>query len=213
MIVLNETTPEVSLVSPGYPSRYPNSIHLQTEITSSVPQSNIVIEWTDFQLEAEGNCSFDRVTIAENVSRNYLTFALTMDCIRCQTLTLILFYTNESLTIFLLRLDYKYITLNKEYQDLASNNICSGRNQWSFFLILSIFPGGWVGALLLSWVARFIEFLKLFISHGVFFQTLTDLDSRYSIFLCGDKEKERPILEIKNRIEKIFLFISSITKR
>ena len=142
MIVLNETTPEVSLVSPGYPSRYPNSIHLQTEITSSVPQSNIVIEWTDFQLEAEGNCSFDRVTIAENVSRNYLTFALTMDCIRCQTLTLILFYTNESLTIFLLRLDYKYITLNKEYQDLASNNICSGRNQWSFFLILSIFPGG-----------------------------------------------------------------------
>ena len=107
VIVLNETTPEVSLVSPGYPSRYPNSIHLETEITSSVPQSNIVIEWTDFQVEAEGNCSFDRVTIAENVSRNYLTFrfALTMDCSPCQTLTLILFYTNESLTIFLLRLN------------------------------------------------------------------------------------------------------------
>ena len=67
--------------------------------------------------------------------------------------------------------------------------------------------------MVLSWVARFIEFLKLFISHGVFFQTLTDLDSRYSIFLCGDKEKGRPILEIKNRIEKKLLFhISSMTK-
>ena len=106
VIVLNETTPEVSLVSPGYPSRYPNSIHLETEITSSVPQSNIVIEWTDFQMEAEGNCSFDRVTITENVSRNYLTFrfALTMATSRSQTFTLILFYTNESLTIFILRL-------------------------------------------------------------------------------------------------------------
>ena len=56
-------------------------------------------------MEAEENCSFDRVTITENVSRKYLTFALTMDCIPCQTLTLILFYTNESLTIFLLRLN------------------------------------------------------------------------------------------------------------
>ena len=63
--------------------------------------------------------------------------------------------------------------------------------------------------LVLSWVARFIEFRKLFISHGVFFQTLTDVDSRYSIFLCGDKEKGRPILEIKDKIEKIFLSISS----
>ena len=104
----------------------------------------------------------------------------------------------------------KYITLNKEYyQDLASNNICSGRNQWtsSYILILSIFHP-WVGALVLSWVAGFIEFLKLFISHGVFFQTLTDLDSRYSIFLCGDKEQGRPILEIKNRIENtVYLFL------
>ena len=108
---------------------------------------------------------------------------------------------------------YDYITLTtKNITTGASNNICSGR-KLIFFNFINFPCGCWVGALVLSWVARFIEFLKLFISHGVFFQTLTDLDSRYSIFLCGDKEKERPILEIKNRIEKIFLSISSITKR
>ena len=98
--MLSENNREVVLVSPGYPSRYQNSLAVQTEVTSLVPRSNIVIEWIDFQVEAEGNCSFDRVTITEQVSVSSVKHYITMT----------VFYSNESPSIFILL--YTHLTKN-----------------------------------------------------------------------------------------------------
>ena len=65
---VNLTAPHPSyhLQSPLYPVEYPNMMDLEI-IFSSPPGSTIVIEFISFHLENETNCSYDRLTIAEQV--------------------------------------------------------------------------------------------------------------------------------------------------
>ena len=54
------------LVSPHYPEAYPNIQIRETNITTN-EDSIIVVEWEDFEIEFEKNCSFDKVIIVEEV--------------------------------------------------------------------------------------------------------------------------------------------------
>ena len=58
--------PKFNLVSPHYPSHYPRTHMSKIDFIAYIG-SNIIIEWDDFQLESETNCSFDRVIISEQV--------------------------------------------------------------------------------------------------------------------------------------------------
>ena len=54
------------LLSKNYPSNYPSMLE-QKVLFSSKEGHIIVIEWEDFSIEVEQNCSYDRVIITEKV--------------------------------------------------------------------------------------------------------------------------------------------------
>ena len=65
---LSTTQPTYQLESPLYPLDYPNMLDLET-IFFSPPGTNIVIEFTFFNLENETICSYDHLTIVEKVRK------------------------------------------------------------------------------------------------------------------------------------------------
>lgn len=70
---LSRTQPTYQLESPLYPLDYPNMLDLET-IFFSPPGTNIVIEFTFFNLENETICSYDHLTIVEKVRKVWSGF-------------------------------------------------------------------------------------------------------------------------------------------
>lgn len=69
-IYLDIGKPPVKLLSPYFPAKYPSMLD-QNVVISSKKDQIIIIEWTAFSIEAEKNCSYDRVVITEVVSYKY----------------------------------------------------------------------------------------------------------------------------------------------
>ena len=65
-IYLDEDELPFKLLSKNYPSYYPSMLE-QKVLFSSKEGHIIVIEWEDFSIEVEQNCSYDRVIITEKV--------------------------------------------------------------------------------------------------------------------------------------------------
>ena len=63
-IYLDINKPPIKLFSPNFPAKYPSMLD-QKVVLSSKKDQIIIIEWEDFLMEAETNCSYDRVVITE----------------------------------------------------------------------------------------------------------------------------------------------------
>ena len=56
----------INLTSPNYPDMYPSMLSSSVNI-STEPGNILVIEWLQFHLEQDKNCSFDKLIISEQV--------------------------------------------------------------------------------------------------------------------------------------------------
>ena len=63
-IYLDINKPPIKLFSPNFPAKYPSMLDQQVVLSSKKDQI-IIIEWEAFLMEAEKNCSYDRVVITE----------------------------------------------------------------------------------------------------------------------------------------------------
>ena len=71
-IYLNITKPPVKLFSPNFPAKYPSMLDKNVVISTEKDQI-IIIEWDAFSIEAEKNCSYDKVVITELVRVQWAT--------------------------------------------------------------------------------------------------------------------------------------------